>query len=90
MHNVMQWVHRTSFVLRPAVIQTLGSSRELAGMRIPIHGTDLFVDPNWHGTVVIETGGTNESVDELRKRCSMSGADRVPALLVYRLLRERR
>lgn len=92
MHNVMQWVHRTSFILRPAVIQTNPSLRDmtLAGTRLPIPGTDLFIDPNWHGTVVVETMGTNEGVDELRRRCTMAGVHKVPSLLVFRLLRERR
>jgi hypothetical protein len=38
--------------------------------RIPIPDTDkLFVDSGWHGTVVVETEGTNEALADLQERC---------------------
>lgn len=38
--------------------------------RIPIPDTDnLFVDSGWHGTVVVETEGTNEALGDLQERC---------------------
>ena len=38
--------------------------------RIPIADTDntLFVDSGWHGTVVVETEGTNEALADLQER----------------------
>ena len=38
--------------------------------RVPIPDTDhLFVDSGWHGTVVVETEGTNEALADLQERC---------------------
>ena len=43
----------------------------MALARIPIPDTDntLFVDSGWHGTVVVETEGTNEALADLQERC---------------------
>jgi hypothetical protein len=52
-HNLMRWVNRSSFQLRPVRGQQPGVAN-----RIPIPKTDsLFVDPGWHGTIVVETEG---------------------------------
>lgn len=38
--------------------------------RIPIPETDnLYVDPGWYGTIVVETEGTNEALADLQERC---------------------
>jgi hypothetical protein len=29
----------------------------------------LFVDPGWHGTIVVEAEGTNEGLADLQERC---------------------
>ncbi|KAF9448079.1 hypothetical protein P691DRAFT_670166 [Macrolepiota fuliginosa MF-IS2] len=75
-HNVVRWVHRSSFVIRPpsrhsSVRVTGGNNGKMPVMgRIPIPGADnLFVDPGWYGTIVVETEGTNESLADLQDRC---------------------
>lgn len=100
-HNVMRWVHRSSFQLRPPRIQQSIFYSSKGNNRIPIPGTDnLFVDPGWYGTIVVETEGTNEALADLQDRC---GPDVFPSQRrvkptqaqldnkkVYRILRERR
>jgi hypothetical protein len=48
-----------------------GSRTQFLISRIPIPDTDnnLFVDSGWHGTVVVETEGTNEALADLQERC---------------------
>ncbi|KAJ7088630.1 hypothetical protein C8R44DRAFT_442988 [Mycena epipterygia] len=71
-HNVVRWVHRSSFVIRaPAKprMSTSGRSRPQSP-RIPIpESAGLFVDPGWYGTIVVETEGTNEALADLQDRC---------------------
>jgi hypothetical protein len=69
---------------------------------MPIPGTDnLFVDPGWYGTVIVEAEGTNEGLADLQERCGPgafpphaivpAGRPRSPGdLKVFRILRERR
>lgn len=72
-HNVVRWVHRSSFVIRPP----RGSQRAFTPpnsrnhpSRIPIPESDnLFVDSGWYGTIVVETEGTNEPLADLQMRC---------------------
>ncbi|KAF8628309.1 hypothetical protein AX17_006012 [Amanita inopinata Kibby_2008] len=73
--NVVRWMHRSSFVIRPPSnnVRARGQSphaRPRSPGRIPIpdaHG--LFVDPGWYGTIIVETEGTNESLADLQDRC---------------------
>jgi hypothetical protein len=76
--------------------------------RIPIPDTDnnLFVDSGWHGTVVVETEGTNEALADLQERCGpgvfpprhRGGVSQHPQISriqienkkVFRILREKR
>ncbi|KAL0581549.1 hypothetical protein V5O48_000478 [Marasmius crinis-equi] len=74
-HNVVRWVHRSSFVIRPphgggsSNNGKRNASRSRPG-RIPIPDwSNLFVDPGWYGTMVVETEGTNESLADLQDRC---------------------
>jgi hypothetical protein len=50
-HTIVRWLHRARFALRPRA----------AGGRIHIDNTDLYVDPGWYGTVVIEVRPTRAS-----------------------------
>lgn len=74
-HNVVRWVHRSSFVIRPGPARFTttqqGGKPQFLVSRIPIPDTDnnLFVDSGWHGTVVVETEGTNEALADLQERC---------------------
>ncbi|KAJ7590939.1 hypothetical protein C8J56DRAFT_782229 [Mycena floridula] len=82
-HNVVRWVHRSSFVIRPNnVLPT--SRKHTHQARIPIPNSNLFVDPGWYGTVIIETEGTNEALAELRQALTAP-----KDLLVFRIVRER-
>lgn len=103
-HNVVRWVHRSSFVIRPPTQRRYSTQRRPQSPRIPIPDTNLFVDPGWYGTVVIETEGTNECLADLQDRCgpgafppraaavseSMTKQKDKDSKLVYRILRERR
>jgi hypothetical protein len=72
-HNVVRWVHRSSFIIRPPPPRMHHSH----GQRYPVpsriairdapQGT--FVDHGWYGTIVVETEGTNEHLAELQERC---------------------
>ena len=75
-HNVVRWVHRSSFVIRPGPARFASSPQggnnktQMLISRVPIPDTDhLFVDSGWHGTVVVETEGTNEALADLQERC---------------------
>ncbi|RXW18224.1 hypothetical protein EST38_g7633 [Candolleomyces aberdarensis] len=74
-HNVVRWVHRSSFVIRPpARVMQRGPSINGRGQphtpRIAIPDTDnLFIDSGWYGTIVVETEGTNEALADLQERC---------------------
>lgn len=47
-----------------------GNNKASVAGRVPIPGSDnLFVDPGWYGTIVVETEGTNESLADLQDRC---------------------
>ncbi|KAG5725752.1 hypothetical protein E4T56_gene4960 [Termitomyces sp. T112] len=94
-HNVVRWVHRSSFVIRPP---PRGPQRS---PRVPIPEYGLFVDPGWYGTIVVETEGTNESLADLQDRCGpgafpprptpvngVKATDR-EGKLVFRILREK-
>ncbi|KAH6909800.1 hypothetical protein BKA70DRAFT_1274841 [Coprinopsis sp. MPI-PUGE-AT-0042] len=76
-HNVVRWVHRSSFVIRPpARVMQRGPSMSGRGAqqphtpRIPIPDMEnLFIDSGWYGTLVVETEGTNEALADLQERC---------------------
>jgi len=82
-HNVVRWVHRSSFSIRPPNKYSSVRTPSLSSMhghvnlpkgsktgQIPIPGTDdLYVHPGWYGTIVVETEGTNESLADLQDRC---------------------
>ncbi|KAF8148000.1 hypothetical protein B0H34DRAFT_669084 [Crassisporium funariophilum] len=77
-HNVVRWVHRSSFSIRPPRgpqrYAHQSSRSQPVTSRIPIPGADnLFVDSGWYGTIVVETEGTNEALADLQDRCG-SGA----------------
>ncbi|CAK5274200.1 unnamed protein product [Mycena citricolor] len=73
-HNVVRWVHRSSFVIRPparnraSMSPSRGSRPESPRIPIP-ESAGLFVDPGWYGTIVVETEGTNEALADLQDRC---------------------
>ncbi|KAJ7472342.1 hypothetical protein B0H11DRAFT_1729530 [Mycena galericulata] len=72
-HNVVRWVHRSSFVIRapakPPRMSTNSRTRP-PSPRIPIpESSGLYVDPGWYGTIVVETEGTNEALADLQDRC---------------------
>lgn len=108
-HNVVRWVHRSSFVIRPpARVMQRGPSVNGRGQphtpRIAIPDTDnLFIDPGWYGTIVVETEGTNEALADLQERCGPRAFPPRPRPLnpaqqkaqqevkkVFRILREKR
>ncbi|KAL0071316.1 hypothetical protein AAF712_001172 [Marasmius tenuissimus] len=74
-HNVVRWVHRSSFVIRPShgggpSHNGKRSASRTRPTRIPIPDwNNLFVDAGWYGTIVVETEGTNESLADLQDRC---------------------
>lgn len=73
-HNVVRWVHRSSFTIRPSrgSAPRYGSSARASpgNGRIPIpESNNLFVDSGWYGTIVVETEGTNEALADLQDRC---------------------
>jgi hypothetical protein len=87
-HNVVRWVHRSSFTLRPpsrhSSYRTSPSSSHGHGCgnenpkilrRILIPGTDnLYVEQRWYGTMIVATEGTNESLAyACRSRCNQDG-----------------
>jgi hypothetical protein len=104
----VRWVHRSSFVIRPPpapIAARYGPNRtRIPPPRIPIPQTELFVDPGWYGTVVVEAEGTNEGLADLQERCGTGvfpsrakNVIRNPGNLkprdgrkVFRLLREKR
>lgn len=66
MHDVVRWVHRSTFTIRPA---GPGNARA-RHLRVPIPNTDgFFIDAGWYGTVVLEAEGTNEGLADLQGRC---------------------
>ncbi|CAA7270483.1 unnamed protein product [Cyclocybe aegerita] len=105
-HNVMRWVHRSSFTIRGSrggQRHPHSGPKTAQNGRIPIPDTDnLFVDPGWYGTLVVETEGTNEALADLQDRCGPGAFPPRPRPLhgqihqaqvenrkVFRILRER-
>ncbi|KAJ6551379.1 hypothetical protein B0H19DRAFT_1157416 [Mycena capillaripes] len=102
-HNVVRWVHRSSFVIRAPSKQRMSTSgRRPPSPRIPIpESAGLFVDPGWYGTIVVETEGTNEALADIQDRCPgafpprAGGAPTVPlkdgkdSKKVFKILREK-
>jgi len=72
-HNVVRWVHRSSFTIRPsrgAQRYPNGTRGPSSTGRIPIpDSNNLFVDHGWYGVIVVETEGTNEALADLQDRC---------------------
>ncbi|KAF7324715.1 hypothetical protein MKEN_00513100 [Mycena kentingensis (nom. inval.)] len=77
-HNVVRWVHRSSFVIRAPnkARMSMSSNRAQplspasASAKIPIpDAPGFFVNPGWYGTIVVETEGTNEALADLQDRC---------------------
>jgi len=68
-HNVVRWVHRSSFMVRPRRYSHQVGKAQFQAARIPIPETDLYVDPGWYGTIVVETESTNEALADLKERC---------------------
>ncbi|KIY52567.1 hypothetical protein FISHEDRAFT_34988 [Fistulina hepatica ATCC 64428] len=78
-HNVVRWVHRSSFKLKPKAITSTRNSVHPAARaagtsprheRIPVPGFQgVFVDSGWYGTIVVEAEGTNEGLADLQDRC---------------------
>ena len=68
LHDVVRWVHRSTFVIRPPVPPHPG--QRARNLRIPIPHTDgFFIDPGWYGKVVLESEGTHEGLADLQARC---------------------
>ncbi|KAF8960759.1 hypothetical protein BDZ97DRAFT_1905766 [Flammula alnicola] len=103
-HNVVRWVHRSSFSIRaPRSPPRYNNSARPSNGRIPIpDSNNLFVDHGWYGTVVVETEGTNEALADLQDRCgpgafpprsrAVSGhitQAQIENRKVFRILRER-
>ena len=97
----MRWVHRSSFQLKPPKgQQTQNYPSKSPVNRIPIgNAENLFVDPGWYGTIVVEAEGTNEALSDLQDRCGPGVFPRPygnPTQIqlenrkVFRILRERR
>lgn len=71
LHDVVRWVHRSAFSIRPSVPPPQGQvhSRSRA-VRVPIPKVDgFYIDPGWYGTVVLESEGTHEGLADLQARC---------------------
>ena len=106
--KIVRWVHRSSFIIRPPpapIAARYGPNRtRIPPARIAIPQTDLYVDPGWYGTVVVEAEGTNEGLADLQERCGTGifpprpkNVIRNPGNLkprdgrkVFRLMREKR
>ncbi|KAJ6598451.1 hypothetical protein DFH09DRAFT_903664 [Mycena vulgaris] len=102
-HNVVRWVHRSSFVIRAPAKPRMSTGRPRPqSPRIPIpESSGLFVDPGWYGTIVVETEGTNEALADLQDRCPGAFPPRAggpqtvvlkeakDAKKVYKILREK-
>lgn len=100
-HNVVRWVHRSSFVIRPPPVHGRQITKgQPSPPRLPIPDSNLFVDPSWYGTVVVETEGTNECLADLQDRCGPGAFPprAMPVMvhprdkdskLVFRILREK-
>ncbi|GLB40878.1 hypothetical protein LshimejAT787_0900930 [Lyophyllum shimeji] len=104
-HNVVRWVHRSSFVIRPPGkgVRSPSHYGQTAPSRIPLPDSNMFVDPGWYGTIVVETEGTNESLADLQDRCGPGAFPPRPSgvngpntsaisregKLVFRILREK-
>ncbi|KIK95790.1 hypothetical protein PAXRUDRAFT_355623 [Paxillus rubicundulus Ve08.2h10] len=71
LHDVVRWVHRSSFTIRRPVPHHHAQAHPHApGSRVPIPNVNgFFIDPAWYGTVVIEAEGTNEGLVDLQERC---------------------
>ncbi|KAI6026663.1 hypothetical protein BKA83DRAFT_4246309 [Pisolithus microcarpus] len=80
LHDVVLWVHRSSFKIHPPA--TTEHARVHSHLRehfphlvprserraIP-NLPGFFIDPNWYGTVVVEVEGTQEGLSDLQDRC---------------------
>jgi len=90
-HNVIRWVHRSTFQIQPPP----------GGKRIPFQfvSNTWTIDPGWYGTVVVEAEGTNEGLADLQSRCHSAFPARTDSKgqgsrdeerkRVFRILRER-
>ncbi|KAF9653626.1 hypothetical protein BDM02DRAFT_3135101 [Thelephora ganbajun] len=90
-HNVIRWVHRSTFQIYPPP----------NGKRIPFQfgSSTWHMDPGWYGTVVVEAEGTNEGLADLQSRCHSAfparndskgqGSRDEERRRVFRILRER-
>ncbi|KAI6121067.1 hypothetical protein F5141DRAFT_1087437 [Pisolithus sp. B1] len=80
LHDVVLWVHRSSFKIHPPATtdharvhshlreyfpHLVPSSERRAIPNVP----GSFIDPNWYGTVVVEVEGTQEGLADLQDRC---------------------
>ncbi|KAF9238269.1 hypothetical protein BU15DRAFT_75423 [Melanogaster broomeanus] len=71
LHDVVRWVHRSSFTIRPPVpLHHAQAHLRPHAVRVPIPNVEgCFIDPGWYGTVVVEAEGTNEGLADLQERC---------------------
>lgn len=71
LHDVVRWVHRSTFTIRPPVSPSQGQTQpQPRALRIPIPGVEgFYIDPSWYGTVVLESEGTHEGLADLQTRC---------------------
>jgi hypothetical protein len=71
LHDVVRWVHQSSFTIRPPLpLHHVQAYLRSHAVRVPIPGVEgSFIDPSWYGTVIIEAEGTNEGLSDLQQRC---------------------
>lgn len=74
LHDVVRWVHRSTFTIRPPAESSSHGQNRIRSprgpVRIPIPNVDgFYIDPGWYGTVVLESEGTNEGLVDLQSRC---------------------
>ncbi|KAF9223084.1 hypothetical protein BS17DRAFT_706943 [Gyrodon lividus] len=71
LHDVVRWVHRSSFTIRRPVLPHYAQAHPRSHvLRLPIpNASGFFIDPGWYGTVIIEAEGTNEGLADLQERC---------------------
>ncbi|KAJ3547093.1 hypothetical protein NM688_g5436 [Phlebia brevispora] len=94
-HNVVRWVNRSSFTIRaPRGSKTIRLTMPHTAGAGPSPTGAWVIDPDWFGTVVVETEGTNEGREDLQERCRIQmmggrGAEADENRTVWRILRER-
>ncbi|GAW00069.1 hypothetical protein LENED_001561 [Lentinula edodes] len=80
-HNVVRWVHRSSFNIRPPTMRSQSRGRTSVDShspvqsRIPIPNTTLFVDPGWIDVGLGKGGSKNGLENNERTKSSRRNMD---------------